>query len=174
MDTADTKEVVMDVEQGVQRPRKRRAARRTKKADTSSDTVVEKATDVPQAKVSETTVAAKPVTKPVVKPAPIIQQKVVLQPKKKPAKLLLVPHTSKRMTKKIFKARRIRMHIDNTAKTQKKQRQFNHRIEAMSDAQVREAVVAAKLARIETLAKAPISLLKGMLRDYHMLRGGTL
>jgi hypothetical protein len=44
----------------------------------------------------------------------------------------------------------------------------------MSDAQVREAVVAAKLARIETLAKAPISLLKGMLRDYHMLRGGTL
>jgi hypothetical protein len=104
--------------------------------------------------------------------API--QKIVLAPKKKPAKVVLVPRSARRLVKKTFKARRIRMQIDNTEGTRKKQRSFNKRIDAMSDAQVRESVVNAKLARAETLAKAPPSLLREMLRDYHMLRGGML
>uniref|UniRef100_A0A6C0DDR4 Uncharacterized protein n=1 Tax=viral metagenome TaxID=1070528 RepID=A0A6C0DDR4_9ZZZZ len=105
-------------------------------------------------------------------PAPI--QKIVLAPKKKPAKVVLVPRSARRLVKKTFKARRIRMQIDNTEGTRKKQRSFNKRIDAMSDAQVRESVVNAKLARAETLAKAPPSLLREMLRDYHVLRGGML
>ena len=104
--------------------------------------------------------------------API--QKIVLAPKKKPAKVVLVPRSARRLVKKTFKARRIRMQIDNTEGTRKKQRSFNKRIDAMSDAQVRESVVNAKLARAETLAKAPPSLLREMLRDYHVLRGGML
>ena len=98
-------------------------------------------------------------------------QQIVLEKKKKPTKLVLVPR-GRRLLKKTFKARRIRMHIDNTPKTMKRTRQFRQRIDGMSDAQVREAVVVAKLARAETVARAPGGLLREMLRDYHSLRGG--
>ena len=107
------------------------------------------------------------------------QKVVIAPPKKKPAKLMLVPKqkttsgTAAAM-KKTFKAKRVRVVIDNTAKTQKRRRQVLGRIDGLSEAQIREAAVTAKLAKAETVKKVPISLLRQMMRDYQTLRGNLL
>ncbi len=101
---------------------------------------------------------------------------VIAPPKKKPAKLMLVPKHKVAATtvKKTFKAKRVRVTIDNTAKTQKRRRQVLGRIDGLSETQLREAAVTAKLARAETVAKVPVDLLRQMLRDYQTLRGNLL
>ena len=174
----DIKDVVMgpggDAMTGDKATRKRRQRRRkttfsaSGNTEDNATTVVEKEKE----KEKEPVAIVKRESASTSASAPI--QKIVLAPKKKPAKVVLVPRSARRLVKKTFKARRIRMQIDNTEGTRKKQRSFNKRIDAMSDAQVRESVVNAKLARAETLAKAPPSLLREMLRDYHVLRGGML
>jgi hypothetical protein len=68
----------------------------------------------------------------------------------------------------------VRVIIDNTAKTQKKRRQTMQRIDALTDEQVRQTCLEAKLSRKETVAKVPIGLLRQMLKDYQTMRGSLL
>ena len=108
---------------------------------------------------------------------------VVIAPaKKKPAKVMFVPKEKKAVTpghsrvipKKTFKAKRVRVVIDNTAKTQKHRTQVMGRIDAMSEDQLRGAAVSARLSRRETVAKVPVDLLRQMLKDYQSMRGNML
>ncbi len=108
---------------------------------------------------------------------------VVLAPaKKKPVRVMLIPKgkdgasvAHKRMQhKKTFKAKRVRVTIDNTAKTVKRRRQTMQRVDAMSDDQVREAAVGAKLSRRDSVAKVPTGLLRQMMKDYQSMRGMLL
>ena len=148
-----------------------RRRRRKAEIDKGADNTIEVARD-------ETT--AEVVTKkeePSPSPSPVQPQKLILAPKKKSAKVVLVSPpkaVKKRSTVKIFKARRIRFEVDNTARTLKKRKQLHNRIDSMTTEQLREAVVAARLAKPQTLEKAPLELLRGLLRDYHSLRGGLL
>ncbi len=111
--------------------------------------------------------------------APAVPTKVVIAPpKKRPAKLLLVP--GQRPTplaartaalQKTFKAHKVRVLIDNTAKTQRRRRQTLQAVDAMTPDQLRAAAVGARLSRRETVEKVPIDLLRQMLKDYRMMRG---
>ena len=104
------------------------------------------------------------------------QTTVILAPaKKKPAKVMLVPKSTvagkvRVHPKKTFKAKRVRVTIDNTAKTLKHRRIVMGKFDAMTEDQVRSAAVAAKLSRRETVAKVPIGLLRQMLKDYQSMR----
>jgi hypothetical protein len=105
-----------------------------------------------------------------------LTQKVVISPpKKKPAKFMLVPKTKVYHAvvrpQKTFKAKRVRLTIDNTVKTQKKRRMTLARVDAMTEEQLRETAVATKLSRIETVKKVPVDLLRQMLKDYYTMRG---
>ena len=109
---------------------------------------------------------------------------IVLAPaKKKPVRVMLIPKgkdgaaaiAHKRMQhKKTFKAKRVRVTIDNTAKTVKRRRQTMQRVDAMTDDQVREAAVGAKLSRRDSVAKVPTGLLRQMMKDYQSMRGMLL
>jgi hypothetical protein len=185
----EIKEVSMDVttqEGGVRstRRRGRGRGRRTRAADTTqeggADVGVEKA-DVaplpPAPVVKELAAVNAPSTMQMVGGgAPKV---VIAPPKKKPAKLMLIPKqkpvtAASALKKKTFKAKRVRVTIDNTAKTQKRRRQVLGRIDGLSETQLRDAAVTAKLARKETVAKVPLDLLRQMLRDYQTLRGNLL
>jgi hypothetical protein len=111
-------------------------------------------------------------------PIPVVSamKVVIAPPKKKPAKLLFVPKHKvapghRIAAAKTFKARRVSVTIDNTAKTQKRRTQTIQHVEGMSEDQLRSAAVAAKLSRRETVAKVPVDLLRQMLKDYYMMRG---
>ena len=123
--------------------------------------------------------------------APVIPPKVVIAPpKKKPARVLLVAAAAKPTTliagkpvtgilkkelqRKTFRVKHVRLVIDNTAKTQKRRRQTLQKIDALTDEQVRQACLDAKLSRKETVAKVPIGLLRQMLKDYQTMRGNLL
>jgi hypothetical protein len=172
---ADVKEVAMDApqEDGTRKRRRRRGRRATAKQDAESDaTVVEKA-DAPS--VESKPEAPKPVAAPMVAAKPPV---VVLAPaKKKVPKVMLVPKRSvtvAKTLKKPFAAKRVHVVIDNTAKTQKRRRQTMQRVDAMTDDQVRASAVGSKLAKRETVAKVPISLLRQMVKDYYTMRGMLL
>lgn len=190
MTAGEEKEVVMEVaheQSGGSGTRRRRRGgtggrrRKTARADVvdqegGGETVVEKA-DGP---------APAPAPAPVGRELAPIQSAgarapvVVIAPaKKKPAKVLLVPKAAgakpvRPAVKKTFKARKVRVTIDNTAKTHKRRRLVLGKIDDMNDAQVRDAAVRAKLSRAETVAKAPIALLRQMVKDYLTLRGQFL
>lgn len=191
------KEVVMDVPLegggGGGRRRRRTGRRRVAAAaapdevhqDGGGEVAVEKTDGGAPAVVPETRVVggARPVVhrKPVAPapaPAPVAPQKVVIAPpKKKPAKLLLVPKTRTQIRAhppKTFKAHRVSVVIDNTAKTAKRRRMTLQRVEAMTEEQLREAAVGARLSRLETVAKVPADLLRQMLKDYYTMRGKFL
>lgn len=110
------------------------------------------------------------------------QKVVIAPPKKRPPKLLLVPGAAKPSSastraaalQKTFKAHKVRVLIDNTAKTQRRRRQTMQAVEAMTEEQLRAAAVAARLSRRETVAKVPVDLLRQMLKDYRMMRGMLL
>jgi hypothetical protein len=112
---------------------------------------------------------------------------VVLAPaKKKPAKVMLVskpkdatspstPTVSKQhLALKTFKAKRIRVTIDNTAKTQKRRRQILQSVEDMPEEKVRELAVGARLSRRDSVAKVPVALLRQMIKDYQTVKGGLV
>jgi hypothetical protein len=169
---ADVKEVAMDApqEDGTRKRRRPRRRRATAKQDAESDaTVVEKADAVPEVVKSVPSVVNKPAAKPPV---------VVLAPaKKKTPKVMLVPKRSPtvaKTAKKPFKAKRVHVVIDNTAKTQKRRRQTMQRVDAMTDDQVRATAVGSKLAKRETVAKVPVALLRQMVKDYYTMRGMLL
>lgn len=183
------KEVSMDVapqEGGARSTRRRKGrGRRTRTADAlqeggGADVGVEKA-DAPVPVVAapvgkELATINAPTTMQMVGGA-ATQKVVIAPPKKKPAKLMLVPKhktVSAVAVKKTFKAKRVRVVIDNTAKTQKRRRQVLGRIDGLTEVQLREAAVTAKLARAETVKKVPVDLLRQMLRDYQTLRGNLL
>jgi hypothetical protein len=105
---------------------------------------------------------------------PILTKVVLAPPKKKPAKVMLVPKgktgTPHHQPAKTFKAKKFQVTIDNTAKTQKQRKAVLSKVEAMTEDQVRAAAVAVRLSRRETVAKVPINLLREMLKDYQMMR----
>jgi hypothetical protein len=103
---------------------------------------------------------------------------ILSPPKKKPVKVMLVPKGKpggmKAIVRKTFKAKRVHVTIDNTAKTVKHRRQVLGRVDAMTDDQVRAAAVAARLTSRERVTKAPIALLRQMVRDYQTMKGMLL
>jgi hypothetical protein len=115
--------------------------------------------------------------KPVVPPSVAILGKkpvvVLAPPKKKVPKVMLVPKSKSVPTvnlKKTFRAKRIAVTINNTAKTQKQHRGIVENVDAMTDDQVRAAACSAKLSRRETVGKAPITLLRQMIKDYQLMK----
>jgi hypothetical protein len=189
----EIKEVQMDVlaEEGGGRRRGRR--RRTRKGAVSVSSeesgpgpVVEKEASgsVPASATVKAPVVRQKVAAPVVAPPKV----VIAPPKKKAARVLLVaakpsglvagkPVTGvlkKELQRKTFRAKHVRLVIDNTAKTQKRRRQTLQKIDALTDEQVRQACLDAKLSRKETVAKVPIGLLRQMLKDYQTMRGNLL
>ena len=192
MSEQNEKEVIMDVKEGGRRSRKGRRRGQTKKSGRGEEEFDDTNDKTPYVTKEE---AVKPNT--VLKPGPPVvtlahaktqsggssqekqatQPKVVLAPaKQKPAKVMLVPKRSvtsvhRLIQKKTFKAKRVAVTIDNTAKTQKQRKAAIAQIDAMTEDQVRAAAVAARLSRRETVAKAPIGLLRQMVKDYRSLRG---
>ena len=170
----------MDVQEGGKTRRRRR--RRTGSAVTDD---ADKLTTVTKAdSVGAPSVAAKPVAVAAVAAAPAaapaaavaVPKKpivVLAPPKKKVPKVMLVPKgkpTVKPDVKKTFKAKRIRVVLNNTVKAQNKRRRVVESIDSMSDDRVRAVACAAHLSRRETVGKVPITLLKQMIKDYQLMK----
>lgn len=169
--SAEVKEIQMDapIEGGARRSRKHRAG--SKRKTRGTDTVEKESTVV---------------TKDDHKPAPVVAPtvsvvqgpKVVIAPaKKKPAKIMLVPKgtaTIRTVPRKTFKAKRVKVTIDNTVKTQKHRKSVLASVDSMTDDQIRAAAVQARLSRRETVTKAPIDLLRQMVKDYQTMKGMLL
>jgi hypothetical protein len=155
------KEVVMEVKEGGSRQRSRRRRKGAAATGVVEATMVTKAEAVPKPVVpSVATVSKKPVV-------------ILAPPKKKVPKVMLVPKSKSAPTvnlKKTFRAKRVAVTINNTAKTQKQHRGIVENVDAMTDNQVRAAACAAKLSRRETVGKAPITLLRQMIKDYRLMK----
>ena len=192
---AEIKEVSMDIAgasmEGSAKTRRRGGRRRarTQKAMESQEggayeMKVEKAHDTTvQQQQQQVAAPPKVVATPIPQTGGAKPPVVVIAPaKKKPAKVMFVPKEKKAIVsghsrvipKKTFKAKRVRVVIDNTAKTQKHRTQVMGRIDAMSEDQLRGAAVSARLSRRETVAKVPVDLLRQMLKDYQSMRGNML
>lgn len=113
------------------------------------------------------------------KPAPV----VVLAPAKKKAKIMLVSKKAiaattavpaKLVPQKTFKAKRVRVTIDNTARTQKRRRQVLRSVDSLTEEQLREQAVKFSLSRVDSVKKVPVDLLRKMLKDYYAMRKGFL
>ena len=123
--------------------------------------------------------SAKPVAAPAVAPvqkSPAVPPKVVIAPpKKKPVKVMLVPKgkvaVPKIVKNRTFTAKSIKVTIDNTARTRKNRADALAKVDAMTDDQIRAAAVQARLSRRETVGKAPIGLLRQMVKDYQIMKG---
>jgi hypothetical protein len=90
---------------------------------------------------------------------------------------MLVPkgkHIIRTVPRKTFKAKRVKVIIDNTAKTQKHRKAVLDKVDAMTEDQVRAAAVQARLSRREAVGAAPIGLLRQMVKDYQTMRGMLL
>jgi hypothetical protein len=165
MNTSE-KEIVMDVKE---RGAKKRKSRRRKAAALSEDDVGP--TTVTKDGASE---IVKPVTAPTTTVSLVKKPVVVLAPpKKKIPKVMLVPKgkpSVKPVVKKTFKAKNVKVTINNTAKTQKQHRSVVEDVDAMTDDQIRAAACAAKLSRRETVTKAPITLLRQMIKDLQLMK----
>jgi len=156
--TSDEKEVTMETTAEV-KPKRRR--RRTRKATEIESTMVEKDSEPMKAEVVKDPKVKDPV-------------KIVLAPAKKTPKVLLVPKgvvKPKPVARKTFRAKRIHMVIDNSAKTQKKRRNVLLEIDSMTDEQVRAAAVSSKIYTNEAAAKLPLPLLKSLMKDFRMMKG---
>jgi len=154
----EIKEVQMDTPFQEGGKRKRKARTRKNKAYLTDAAVVTKDSD------------SAPVPAPVVAPSPNI---VLAPPKKKPAKIMLVPKPLSvkepvRKHRKTFKAKRVKVTIDNTASTRKHRSSVMERVDALTDEQIRSAAVKAKLCRPN--ANAPIGLLRQMVKDYQSMK----
>ena len=169
----------MDVPVAKGSRRKRRSGgKKTRDSEGGGDTVVTKDVAAVAVPVNKS-IAPTPVVKKIVHPTSVPSlPKVVLAPaKKKTPKVMLVPK-GKTVVRSIvadrhktFKAKRVKVTIDNTAKTQKQRRTLLAKVDALTDDQVRAAAVKAGLSRHETVAKAPIGLLRQMVKDYQTMKG---
>lgn len=163
--------------------RKRRTGgkhRRTQEAD-SGATVVTKDQGPASASAHVSAPASAPASASVPAPVPasVVKKPLVVlaPPKKKLPKVLLVPKDKAKklpMQCKTFKSRRFKVMIDNTAKTQKLRKTVVADVETMTEDQVRAAAVSARLSRRETVANAPIGLLRQMVKDYRIMKGMLL
>jgi len=170
----------MDVQEGGSGKTRRRRRRRTGSAvtdDADKLTTVTKADSVgaPVAIVAKPAAAAAPAPAPVPVAAAVPKKPIVVlaPPKKKVPKVMLVPKgkpTVKPDVKKTFKAKRIRVVLNNTVKAQNKRRRVVESIDSMSDDRVRAVACAAHLSRRETVGKVPITLLKQMIKDYQLMK----
>jgi hypothetical protein len=139
------------------------------------------AVPAPQAGGAKPTVAKQLALKPAVKPT-VAAPVVVLAPAKKKAKIMLVskkdaaaPATAaKAAVAKTFKAKRVRVTIDNTARTQKRRRQVLRSVDSLTEEQLREQAVKFGLSRADSVKKVPQDLLRKMLKDYYAMRKGFL
>jgi len=158
------KEVAMDVtETG-----KKRRRRRTRKAVVSDDTTVEKE----EASTSTSTVKAEPPKLFKGFKAPEKPQTIILAPAK--PKVMLVTKEVKKVKsnpRKTFKARKLQVVIDNSAKTQTRRKKVVADIDSMSDEKIRELAVASKIYTKEAAAKLPMTILKPLMKDYKMMKG---
>jgi hypothetical protein len=180
---ADEKEVVMEVPGSGSGAGKRSRRRRRKTQQGDAEHVsIEKEHSVATAKPTSASVPASgsvsgpapaSASKPVKPVTPAIV--VLAPPKKKQAKVLLVPKgKTLRVTHKAFTQKKVRVVIDNTAKTHKRRRQTIKEIDDMPEAELRQAAIRSKLSRPETVAKVPADLLRQMMKDYQMMRGMLL
>ena len=166
----------MDVplEGGGRSSRKRRAGGKRRKTREAGDD----ATIVTKDSAPAPALALAPISAPASVPISAKKPMVILAPpKKKVPKVLLVPKgkvVSRPLHRKTFKAKRFKVTIDNTAKTQKHRKAVVAEVETMTEDQVRAAAVAARLSRRETVAKAPIGLLRQMVKDYRIMKGMLL
>jgi len=170
-DTKDIKEIIFpsNAMEGATTYKERRRRRRTRKAP--EDSLAHGQQPQPTAPVKTESVVVEKTSKH----PPIV---ILSPPKKKMARLLLVPSkTEKKDTKKVvdrrktFRAKRVVLTIDNTAKTAKRRSGLMKQVDALSDEQLRETAVAAKLARRESVANVPEKLLRQMVKDYQSIRG---
>ena len=107
---------------------------------------------------------------------------VVLAPAKKKAKIMLVskkavvgsPAHATTVPQKTFKAKRIRVTIDNTARTQKRRRQVLRSVDSLTEEQLKEQAVKFGLSRTDSVKKVPLDLLRKMLKDYYAMRKGFI
>ena len=144
---------------------KGRRRRRTRKAIETDSTMVEKDSEPIKTEGTHPTDSKSKV--------PV---KIVLAPAKKVPKVLLVPkgvekEKPKPVARKTFRAKKIHMVIDNSAKTQKKRRNVLTEIDSMTDEQVRAAAVSSKIYTKEAAAKLPLPLLKSLMKDFRMMKG---
>jgi hypothetical protein len=184
-DQSDIKVVTMDMPASSMKggaTRRRRRGRRTAKAeasddvDTSESVVVEKIQHEPKV-VPTPAVPSAPAPTPAAPsapPAPLATAVILAPAKKKTAKVVLVPKATTPAHRKTYSARRVRVTIDNTAKTLKRRRQVLGRVDAMTEEQLRAAAVAARLSRQDSVAKVPVLLLRQMLKDYQTMKGRFL
>ena len=102
------------------------------------------------------------------------RQTVIIAPPKK-TKVLFIPKVNQTYKKpsmsKTFKSKRVKVMIDNSSKTQKYRKTVMANVDAMTDDQIRNAAVFARLSRRETVSKAPITLLRQMIKDYQTMKG---
>jgi len=174
MSAVEVKEVVMDAPQEGRTSRRKRsggkrAGRKSRVASGEDDaTIVTKDEHVSKASASSSASAS--VHKPIVGP-----KVVIAPPKKKPIKVMLVPKgkvlAPRSIIHKTFKAKSVKVTIDNTAKTRKSRAESLAKVDAMTDDQIRAAAVQARLSRRETVGKAPIGLLRQMVKDYQIMKG---
>jgi hypothetical protein len=175
--SAEVKEIQMDVPlEGGRRSRKRtaggRKGRKTRVAtEENESTVVTKDEHKPTVASVASAVASQ-------QAVAVQSPKVVIAPaKKKPAKIMLVPKgkaVTRTVPRKTFKAKRVKVTIDNTAKTQKHRKAVLAKVDTMTDDQIRAAAVQARLSRRETVTNAPIGLLRQMVKDYQTMKGMLL
>ena len=167
--TPEIKEVHMDNSFQVGGKKRRRRTRRNKAVEETNAIVTKDNTVAP-------VTAPAPVSVPAPAPASAPVPKIVLAPpKKKPAKIMLVPKKTKehdvtRQHRKTFKAKHVKVTIDNTAKTRKHRTTVLEKVDTMTDEQIRNAAVHARLSRPETVGKVPITLLRQMVKDYQIMK----
>lgn len=141
---------------------KKRRHRRTRKATFSDDTTVEK----------EAAIIKKEEPKLTKSKGSQLPQTIVLAPAK--PKVMLIPKEIKKVKqniRKTFKARKLHVVIDNSAKTQTRRKKVVADIDSMSDEKVRELAVSSKIYTKEAAAKLPLPLLKSLMKDYRMMKG---
>ena len=198
----DVKEIIMDIgnggtveEEGTETTGDMQMTRRRRRRTTGTSRRGRRA--MPLADVSggvavhkESAVIAAPPSVPsvVINPLPAVSSVavalgakpniVIAPPKKKPVKVMLVPKKVGSplavRPQKTFKAKRVRVMIDNTAKTQKRRRLTLQEVDSLSEEELRLESVRARLSKPETVAKVPVELLRQMLKDYRMMRGMLL
>lgn len=181
--------------------RRRRRARRTKTQKGGADMGEQSSSEVLVEKAATTNVTAPVVAAPAPAPAPAVPKQsggakpsvakqlaatpvVVLAPAKKKAKIMLVSKKqvvsgeivapAKLVPQKTFKAKRVRVTIDNTARTQKRRRQVLRSVDSLTEEQLREQAVKFGLSRTDSVKKVPVDLLRKMLKDYYAMRKGFL
>ena len=176
--SSDEKAVDMDVgaQQGSGKRRARKSRRATKEKDQDykySPEPHHKSPESPESHHESPEPTTKPPEDRMKSQSPIKPAKVIIAPpKKRPSKLVLVPKTvkisissKKKAIAKTFKAKRVRLTIDNSSKTRKRRSTISSSVDSLTDDQVRAAAVKAKLSNRESVNKAPIALLKQMIKD---------